>query len=168
MHSGQCIVHSGGRRSRPHPHSPFSLYTMHYALYTIKGWCFMNKNSVTYQKSFSFAVRTVNLYKWLCENKKEYILSKQLLRSGTSIGANIKEGLAAQSKKDFIAKYSIALKEASEAEYWIELLEASKYIDDKQKDSLISDLTEIMKLLTASVKTAKAGIKDAGNGNENA
>ena len=128
----------------------------------------MNKNSVTYQKSFSFAVRSVNLYKWLCENKSEYIMSKQLLRCGTSIGANIKEGLAAQSKKDFIAKYSIALKEASEAEYWIELLEATKYIDDKQKDSLISDLTEIMKLLTASVKTAKAGIKDTGNGNENA
>ena len=113
--------------------------------------------------------RAVNLYKWLCENKKEYTLSKQLLRSGTSIGANIKEGLAAQSKKDFIAKYSIALKEASEAEYWIELLEASKYIDDKQKDSLISDLTEIMKLLTASVKTAKEKLKSAADesGNEN-
>ena len=90
------------------------------------------------------------------------------MRCGTSIGANIKEGLAAQSKKDFISKYSIALKEASEAEYWIELLEASKYIDDKQKDLLISDLTEIMKLLTASVKTAKEKLKSTEAGNENA
>jgi len=148
---------SGRSRNATGPTIHYALYVIHYQRGVV---LLMDKNSVTYQKSFSFAVRTVNLYKWLCENKKEYILSKQLLRSGTSVGANVKEGLAAQSKKDFIAKYSIALKEASEAEYWIELLEAGKYIDNRQKDSLISDLTEIMKLLTASVKTAKGNPGD--------
>ena len=124
--------------------------------------------SVTYDKSFAFAVRVVKAYKWLCESQKEYVLSKQLLRSGTSIGANVKEGLYAQSKRDFITKLTIALKEAAESEYWIELLSAGEYLDKKTAASMLEDISEIMKLLTASVKTAKAGIKDAGNGNENA
>ncbi len=123
--------------------------------------------SVTYDKSFAFAVRVVKAYKWLCESQKEYVLSKQLLRSGTSIGANVKEGLYAQSKRDFITKLTIALKEAAESEYWIELLSAGEYLDKKTAASMLEDISEIMKLLTASVKTAKAGIKDTGNGNEN-
>ena len=126
------------------------------------------KKSVTYEKSFAFAIRVVKAFKWLCDSKKEYVMSKQFLRSGTSIGANVKEAMNAQSKKDFISKYSIALKEASEAEYWIELLAAGEYFDTREAKSLLSDINEIISLLTASVKTAKAGIKDTGNGNENA
>jgi len=124
--------------------------------------------SVTYEKSFAFAIRVVKAYKWLCESKKEYVLSKQLLRSGTSIGANVKEGLYAQSKKDFITKLTIALKEAAESEYWIELLSAGDYLDKKTAASMLEDISEIMKLLTASVKTAKAGLKSIGENCENA
>ena len=128
------------------------------------------KKSITYEKSFAFAVRVVKVYKWLCENKKEYVISKQFLRSGTSIGANVKEAINAQSKKDFISKYSIALKEASEAEYWIELLAAGQYFDARESKSLLADINEVISLLTASVKTAKAGLnlKDTGENDENA
>lgn len=87
-------------------------------------------------------------------------MSKQLLRSGTSIGANVKEAINAQSKKDFISKYSIALKEASEAEYWIEILTAGKYIEGPHTKSLMSDINEIISLLTASIKTAKQNIDE--------
>ena len=113
------------------------------------------------QKSFAFAIRVVKAYKWLCESKKEYVMSKQFLRSGTSIGANVKEAMNAQSKKDFISKYSIALKEASEAEYWIELLAAGEYFEAREAKSLLSDINEIISLLTASVKTAKEKLKGA-------
>ncbi len=118
------------------------------------------KKSVTYEKSFNFAVRTIKVYKWLCDTQKEFVMSKQLLRSGTSIGANVKEAINAQSKKDFISKYSIALKEASEAEYWIELLAAGQYFDARESKSLLADINEVISLLTASVKTAKAGLKE--------
>jgi len=87
-------------------------------------------------------------------------MSKQFLRSGTSIGANVKEAINAQSKKDFISKYSIALKEASEAEYWIELLAAGDYFDARESKSLLADINEIISLLTASVKTAKGNLGD--------
>ncbi|HBC76174.1 MAG TPA: four helix bundle protein [Candidatus Wallbacteria bacterium] len=126
------------------------------------------KKSVTYEKSFNFAVRTIKVYKWLCDTQKEFVMSKQLLRSGTSIGANVKEAINAQSKKDFISKYSIALKEASEAEYWIELLAAGQYFDARESKSLLADINEVISLLTASVKTAKAGLKSAGENDENA
>jgi len=118
------------------------------------------KKSVTYEKSFAFAVRVIKAYKWLCDSKKEYVMSKQFLRSGTSIGANVKEAINAQSKKDFISKYSIALKEASEAEYWIELLAAGDYFDARESKSLLADINEIISLLTASVKTAKGNLGD--------
>lgn len=95
-------------------------------------------------------------------------MSKQFLRSGTSIGANVKEAINAQSKKDFISKYSIALKEASEAEYWIELLAAGDYFDARESKSLLADINEIISILTASVKTAKAGLKSIGENCENA
>ena len=88
----------------------------------------MDKN-VVLDKAFNFAIRVVNLYKFLCKDKKEYTLSKQLLRSGTSIGANINEAQAGQSKKDFIAKMAIASKEARESKYWIRLLIETKYLD---------------------------------------
>ena len=90
-------------------------------------------------KSFEFAVRIVNLYKHLTENKKEFVLSKQLLRSGTSIGANIAEAEQAQSRLDFISKLSIALKEAAETDYWIRLLHGADYLSDSEYSSILAD-----------------------------
>ena len=107
------------------------------------------------QKSFQFAIRIVNLCKHLREEKKEYILTKQLLRSGTSIGANIAEAQQAQSKSDFIHKMNIALKEAAETHYWLRLLTATDYLNDRASESIILDCEELVKLLTAIVRTAK-------------
>ncbi len=115
--------------------------------------------NVIHDKSFSFALRIVKLYKYLNEEKKEYVLSRQILRSGTSIGANVREGKNAQSNADFVNKYSIALKEAEETLYWIELLNAAEYIGDTAYQSLSNDINEIIALLTSSVKTAKANGK---------
>jgi len=121
----------------------------------------MSKKSITLNKSFEFAVRVVKLYKYLCDEKKEYIISKQLLRCGTSIGANINEATAAQSKKDFVAKMSIASKEARETKYWIDLLIATYYLsnDDSHTKSLIVDIEELIKLLTSIVKTSQQGLQ---------
>ena len=118
----------------------------------------MKKFNVIVDKSMDFAVRIVNLYKFLKENRSEYVLSKQILRSGTSIGANVKEAIYAQSKADFNAKMYIAMKEASETEYWIELLERTEYITKKQAESLLADCIELIKILTAITKTAKSNI----------
>lgn len=115
--------------------------------------------SVVYDKAFDFAVRIVNLYKYLTTDKKEYIMSKQVLRSGTSIGANIKEALQGQSKKDYLSKMNIALKEASETEYWLELLIATNYIDKNHSSSILQDCVEINKMLIAIVKTTKKQLK---------
>lgn len=106
-------------------------------------------------KSFDFAVRIVKLYRFLCEQKKEYVLSKQLLRSGTSIGANIAEAQQAQIKADFISKVSISLKEASETKYWISLLNATNYLSEKEVNSILSDCVEIEKILVSILKTSK-------------
>jgi four helix bundle protein len=113
------------------------------------------KENIIKEKSFEFALRIVKLYKYLIENKKEFVLSKQLLRSGTSVGAMVRESEHAESKADFIHKLSIALKEANEAEYWIELLFKSEFIDEISYKSISKDITEIIKLLTAIVKTSK-------------
>ena len=110
------------------------------------------KENIIKDKSFKFAVRIVNLCKFLRDEKKEYDISKQLCHSGTSIGANVREALRAVSKKDFANKMGIALKEASESEYWLELLYATKYLDKKQFESIIADCSEINKVLTAIVK----------------
>ena len=106
-------------------------------------------------KSFRFAVRIVKLCKHLRGTKKEYTLSKQLLRSGTSIGANIAEAQQAQSRPDFISKLNIALKEAVETSYWLRLLQATDYLTQTEFQSIFSDCTELEKLLTAIIKTAK-------------
>ena len=106
-------------------------------------------------KSFRFAVRIVNLCKFLHDEHKEFILSKQLLRSGTSIGANIAEAQQAQSKADFISKMNIALKETYETDYWLRLLFATQYLSQGAFDSIVSDCTELKKLLVSIVKTAK-------------
>jgi len=109
-------------------------------------------------KSYKFALRIVRLYKFVVEDKKEYVLTKQVLRSGTSIGANITEANQAQSTADFIHKLSIAHKEAFETEYWLCLLRDAEYITEKQAESLITDCNELQKMLTASIKTSKSKI----------
>ncbi len=105
-------------------------------------------------KSKAFAVRTIRLYQYL-QKHNEFVLSKQLLRSGTSIGANVKEGVRGQSTKDFRAKMNIALKEASESEYWLELLVETNYIDQNQYESMNTDCVELIKILTAILKTSE-------------
>jgi four helix bundle protein len=114
------------------------------------------KENILKVKSFHFAVRIVKLSQFLTTDKKEYILTKQILRSGTAIGALVRESEYGQSKKDFINKLSIALKEANETDYWLELLKEGKLIEDKIYQSLAADCTELIKLLIASVKTAKS------------
>jgi four helix bundle protein len=107
-------------------------------------------------KSFAFALRIVKLYKYLTADKKEYVLSKQVLRSGTAIGALVREAEQAESKNDFIHKLAIALKEAAETEYWLELLFRSDYLEEKSYLSIHSDLKELLRLLTSIIKTSKA------------
>ncbi len=113
------------------------------------------KESILLDKSKDFAIRIINLCKYLNDEKKEYIMSKQILRSGTSIGANIREARFAFSKNDFIYKMTTSLKEASETEYWLELLTETKYIESNASKSLLNDCVEIIKLLHATVKTSK-------------
>ncbi|MBU0700462.1 four helix bundle protein [bacterium] len=113
------------------------------------------KENVVKNKSFAFALRVVKLYQYLQDQKKEFVMSKQLLRSGTAIGALIREAEQAESKADFIHKQSIALKEANETDYWIELLHKAEYIDEKSYTSIKEDLTELLKLLVSIIKTAK-------------
>ena len=117
----------------------------------------MDDNNVIKEKSKSFAIRIINLYKYLTTNasQNEYVLSKQILRSGPSIGANVKEALRGQSKADFRAKMNIALKEASETEYWLELLNETEYISKESYDSIINDNVEIIKILTKIVKNSQ-------------
>ena len=113
------------------------------------------KDNVILDKSFHFSVRIVKLYKYMTETKKEYILSKQLLRCGTSIGANATEAQKGQSKADFIAKMSIALKEAYETDYWIRLLYYTEFIEKKAFKSLKEDIDELISLLSSICKTAE-------------
>ena len=111
--------------------------------------------NVIEEKSFAFAIRIVNLYKHLTEVKKEFVLSKQLLRSGTSIGANVAEAEQAQSRADFISKLSIALKEASETKYWIKLLSSTNYLTVSESTSILNDCIEIEKILVSIIKSSK-------------
>lgn len=118
----------------------------------------MNENVVK-NKSFGFAVRVVKLYQYLCKDKKEFVLSKQLLRSGTSVGAMIREAEHAESKPDFKHKMAIAQKEINETIYWLELLQATDYLNNEQFESLNADAIEIIKLITSIIKTTKNNIK---------
>ena len=115
----------------------------------------MKEDNVIREKSTRFAIRIVEMYRYLSETKQEYVMSKQLLRSGTSIGANVREGIYAQSKSDFISKMNIALKEAAETEYWIELLSKTEYITPKQYASINEDCREVVKLLITITKSTK-------------
>ena len=112
-------------------------------------------NSVVSQKSYAFAIRIVKLYKYLTHEHKEYVLSKQVLRSGTAVGALIREAKFAQSKADFINKMSISLKEANETHYWIDLLHDSEYINTNMYKNIEKDINEIISLLVSIVKSSK-------------
>ena len=115
-------------------------------------------DSLTLEKSKDFAIRIVNLYRYLTAEKREYIMSKQLLRCGTSIGANLSEALYGVSRNDFIAKVFIALKETAETEYWLELLNKTGYLSDAEYDSINDDCKELIKLLTSIAKTSRDNI----------
>ena len=120
----------------------------------------MAKFNIIKEKSFGYAVRIVKLYKYLIDNSGDYVISKQLLRCGTSIGANIEEALGGVSKADFINKLSIAYKESRESNYWIRLLYAVEYIDKKMFDSFNHDSEEISKILYTIIRTTKSGQKN--------
>jgi len=111
--------------------------------------------NIALEKSRKFAVRIYNLYKYLCDEKREYVLAKQLLRSGTSIGANLTEAQYSISKKEFLAKATISLKECAETEYWLDLLKETKLLTPPEYDSIIKDNKDLLYLLIASVKTTK-------------
>jgi len=115
----------------------------------------MKKDNVVQEKSYAFAVKIIIICKWLVNEKKEFILSKQLLRSGTSIGANVEEAIGAQSKKDFFAKLTISYKEARETHYWIRLLADTDYISNHQKQEMIQDCEEILRIIGSIQKTIK-------------
>ncbi len=115
----------------------------------------MKEDNQVLQKSKAFAVRIIRLYQYLSEEKKEKVLSRQVLRSGTSVGANVKEGIRGQSTADFLAKMQIALKEASETEYWLELLTETDYLTEKAASNLLNDCRELIRLITAIVKTTR-------------
>ena len=115
----------------------------------------MKKDNVLQTKSYSFAIRIVEVYKYLNSEKKEFILSKQLLRSGTSIGANVEEAIGGQSRKDFFEKLIIAYKEARESHYWIRLLKDTNYLTEEQYISLIKDVEELLKIIGSIQKTVK-------------
>ena len=110
-------------------------------------------NNVLLCKSKTFALKIIRLYRYLSEEKKEFVLSKQILKSGTSIGANAKEAVVAQSRPDFYSKLHISLKEANETEYWLELLYESGYIGENMFNSMYSDNKELLKILTSILKT---------------
>ena len=121
----------------------------------------MKEENIIKQKSFDFAVQVVNLYKSFVEQHHEYVLSRQLLKSGTSIGANVCEAIFAQSRKDFVSKMNIALKESYETEYWLELLYRTGYMDEKQYLSIVANCRELTNILAAIVKTSKVETSDS-------
>jgi four helix bundle protein len=114
------------------------------------------KKNIVKDKSFEFAIRIVKLYQFLCEQKKEFVLSKQILRSGTSVGAMVREAEHAETKIDFKHKMAIAQKEINETIYWLELLKATGYLTDEQFSSINTDAVEIIKLITTIIKSAKS------------
>ena len=118
----------------------------------------MTKDNVLADKTVAFAIRMVKCYQYLMDEKKEFIMSKQLFRSGTSIGANVHEGIQAQSKSDFISKLGIALKEASETSFWLVVLFKSEKIDENIFNSLKMEIDEIIRILVSTIKTTKRNI----------
>ncbi len=120
----------------------------------------MKRENIIMQKSYAFAVRIVRLYKHLSESKKEFVLSKQMLRSGTSIGANVEESIGGQSKHDFLSKISIAYKEARETIYWLRLLKDTDYISQVEFDSIHTDADELCRILSKIQTSTKEGLRE--------
>ena len=118
----------------------------------------MKDDNAIKTKSEDFAVRIVGLYKYLVEKKAEYVMSKQMLRSGTSVGANISEALCGISRKDFLSKMYIAFKECNETKYWITLLYRTEYISEKEKVSIMNDCEELLRMLSSITKTTSGSI----------
>jgi len=118
------------------------------------------KNNIIREKSYNFALRIVNLYKYISNSQKEFVLSKQVLRSGTSVGAMVEESLQAESKADFIHKLSIANKESNETLFWLRLLKDSEYLTIKEFDSIEMDCQEIIKLLISIIKKSKQNVNN--------
>jgi four helix bundle protein len=116
----------------------------------------MKEQNVLKDKSYQFAIRIVKLYQFLKDEKKEFTLSKQILRSGTSVGANVEEAIGAQSQKDFYMKLNISYKEARETHYWLRILHDTNYLDDKQFQSIINDCDELLKITGTIIKTMKS------------
>lgn len=116
------------------------------------------KENLVREKSYAFALRIVKLYKWLCSEKKEYVLAKQIVRSGTAIGANVEEAIGGQSKKDFYSKMTIAYKETRETHYWLRLLHDSDLINDNSYKSIVKECDELLKIIGSITKTTKRTI----------
>ena len=123
----------------------------------------MKKKSILSEKSFAFAIRIVNLYKFQVEKNKEFVLSKQILRSGTSVGANIREAYNAESKKDFIHKISVAQKECDETIYWLELLHKTEYLSVDLFISISNDAIELLKMIRSTIITSKSKLNINGS-----
>jgi len=121
----------------------------------------MKENNVIAEKSYAYALRIVKLYLYLKNEKQEYVLSKQVLRSGTSIGANVEEAIGGQSEKDFISKMSIAYKEARETHYWIRLLRDSDLLENEFSQSILNDTDELLKIIGSILKTMKSKIPNS-------
>ena len=119
----------------------------------------MKQKNITLQKSFDFAVRIIHLYQYLKENKREYIISKQLLRAGTSVGANTREAYNAESDKDFIHKFGIAQKECDETAYWLELLVTTNLLNQQEFESIYTDCQSILKIIKSIILTKKQNMK---------
>lgn len=115
----------------------------------------MKQENIIQTKSYDFAIKVVSLYRYLVEEKREYVLSKQLLRSGTSIGANVEEGIGGQSAKDFFAKLNIAYKEARESHYWLKLLKDTGYLEVEKATEYINDCDELLRIIGSIIKTMK-------------
>ena len=122
----------------------------------------MVENNVLAEKSIEFAIRIVNCYKYLTKQKHETVMSKQVLRSGTSIGANVHEAIYAQSKADFVNKMNISMKEAGETSYWLTILHRTEYIDTEMYNSIDSDLKGILRIIASTIKTSKSNEQQIG------
>ncbi len=119
---------------------------------------YMREENTILVKSKAFAVRIVRMYKWLTQEQKEFVLSTQCLRSGTSIGANVHEGVLARSKSEFIAKLQISIKEANETKYWLEILRETEFLTEEMYDSIYPECIELIKLLVSIVKSANKSL----------
>ena len=122
----------------------------------------MVENNVLAEKSIEFAIRIVNCYKYLTKRKHETVMAKQVLRSGTSIGANVHEAIYAQSKADFVNKMNISMKEAGETSYWLTILHRTEYLDTEMYNSIDSDLKEILRIIASTIKTSKSNEQQIG------